>query len=234
MILEEKYFYREGDNPKMQDKFRRRHLLARCDDCGEEGWKIYHSFIKSACYHKNNKFNKDFCRPCRFNNVPRKKRDKRTMKEGEFLPKRKKERIVYHSAGYRRAWITDSNHPRLNKNKRDKSPKGGRVYEHVLEMEKHIGRYLTKTECVHHVDGNKANNNIENLFLCKDTGHHRRLHAKMERFVFALMNQDRVVFDKVGEEFKLVTLPKEKTVNPAAWCEECLAPHITNSTCIRW
>ncbi len=59
--------------------------------------------------------------------------------------------------------------------------KRGYVYEHVLVMEKHIGRHLKggKTgECVHHIDGNKLNNNIKNLMLFKSGIEHRKFHRR--------------------------------------------------------
>lgn len=38
-------------------------------------------------------------------------------------------------------------------------------------MEKHIGRPLLSTEAVHHIDGNKLNNKIENLMLMTKKEH---------------------------------------------------------------
>lgn len=49
---------------------------------------------------------------------------------------------------------------------------GRYIREHRLIMEKHLGRYLTPLEIVHHKDGNKQNNKIENLQLFKNNSEH--------------------------------------------------------------
>jgi hypothetical protein len=43
-------------------------------------------------------------------------------------------------------------------------------------MEKFLGRHLTLEERVHHIDGNKTNNNVENLRLFASSSEHKKLH----------------------------------------------------------
>lgn len=52
--------------------------------------------------------------------------------------------------------------------------------QHRYVMQKHIGRELKANEVVHHKDGNKKNNDIDNLFLFKSLSHHAYYH-KMEQ-----------------------------------------------------
>jgi hypothetical protein len=57
----------------------------------------------------------------------------------------------------------------------------GYVFEHRLVMEKHLGRYLEPEEVVHHIDGNKENNKIENLSLFANNGNHIGYHDKQRK-----------------------------------------------------
>lgn len=73
--------------------------------------------------------------------------------------------IHYHVGGYR--MILCPEHPRKE---------GHYVMEHILIIEKHLGRYLTEKEVIHHINGIRNDNRLENLKLCKDCSEHMALH----------------------------------------------------------
>lgn len=70
---------------------------------------------------------------------------------------------IFNSKGY--VYVRSENHPNKNYH--------GYVAEHRLVMEKHIGRYLTKDEVVHHMNGIKTDNRIDNLKLMSVSAHGR-------------------------------------------------------------
>ena len=74
-----------------------------------------------------------------------------------------------HSEGY--ILIRKPDHPFATKQ--------GYVFEHRLVMEKHLGRYLKSNEHIHHKDGNKQNNFIENLEIL-DRSYHGYISAKKD------------------------------------------------------
>jgi hypothetical protein len=51
---------------------------------------------------------------------------------------------------------------------------------HVVAMEQRLGRHLTPDECVHHIDGDRSNNDPNNLALVTRSGH-TRLHRYEEK-----------------------------------------------------
>ena len=54
------------------------------------------------------------------------------------------------------------------------------MFLHVLEMEKHLGRPIQKGETIHHIDFDKRNFQIDNLYLCKNQAEHAKIHNSLE------------------------------------------------------
>ncbi len=73
-----------------------------------------------------------------------------------------------HTRGY--IEIHSPKHPFRNKQ--------NYVLEHRLVMEKNIGRYLTPSEVVHHINRITDDNRIENLILFKNHSEHRLHHVR--------------------------------------------------------
>lgn len=63
---------------------------------------------------------------------------------------------------------------------------------------------MPTTEVIHHIDGDKANNNIDNLVLCDNAREHNIIHTEMELFVEKLIKEKRVKYDREAKEFVFV------------------------------
>ena len=86
------------------------------------------------------------------------------MNKGKLNPDWKGGRYVEPGKGY--ILIRNPDHPRARAN--------GYVLEHIVVMERKLGRPLAPGERVHHVDHNPANNHPRNLKVYASNGEHLR------------------------------------------------------------
>lgn len=63
------------------------------------------------------------------------------------------------------------------------------VMEHRLVMERKLGGYLKPGETIHHINGDKTANNIENLVYFENAGQHRTFHLYLCKYVFEFIQK---------------------------------------------
>lgn len=74
--------------------------------------------------------------------------------------------------------------------------KVGNKMEHHIKMSEHLGHPLKYGQIVHHIDGVKNNNDIENLILCEDRKEHKNIHVQLENLALNLVQQGVILFCK--------------------------------------
>jgi len=89
--------------------------------------------------------------------------------------------------------------------------------EHILVYENHIGRQLKTQkghmgEQIHHIDGDKLNNSLENLILCINMSEHRTLHCQLEKIAYDLVKRGVIKFDKYTKKY-YADLLNERRIN---------------------
>lgn len=87
-------------------------------------------------------------------------------------------------SGYWTVYI--ENHPRRLNN--------GRVFEHILIAEKKLGRFINKSEPIHHIDFNPLNNDPGNLYVCKNNKDHAKIHHSLEEVARELYRNGKLGF----------------------------------------
>ncbi|NNJ30458.1 HNH endonuclease [Lacrimispora defluvii] len=55
-------------------------------------------------------------------------------------------------------------------------------HAHRVVAEQKLGRKLKKNEVVHHIDGNRRNNNPDNLMVFSSSADHMRYHVQIKKF----------------------------------------------------
>lgn len=68
-----------------------------------------------------------------------------------------------------------------------KVSKGNYIQEHVYVMTKHLGRMLSKSEVIHHKDGDRLNNAVDNLQLFDSQSTHIKYEQLLNTFAKKLL-----------------------------------------------
>lgn len=84
--------------------------------------------------------------------------------------------------------IFKPNHHRAMKNK----CWDGYVYEHIYFAEHSLGRKISETEVVHHLDGNRSNNRCDNLLVLERSQHGKLHHWIDIGFPYKNLNEENL------------------------------------------
>jgi hypothetical protein len=88
-------------------------------------------------------------------------------------------------------YVTPQGYVAIKVGKHPMAYSDGYILEHRLVMSQHLGRALATDEHIHHIDGNKQNNSIENLQIIENS-EHQILHESSCRLNTAEAIEKRV------------------------------------------
>lgn len=77
-------------------------------------------------------------------------------------------------------------------------------FEHIMVMEKHIGREIQKGEQVHHINCIPTDNRIENLCLCEGNSGHRRIHHSVDKLLDGLIKDGIIKFNHKNKTYERI------------------------------
>ena len=184
-IVEQIFSKKSSVGKSFEYKRKKQVAILKCDNCHNIFERDIHNLSKSR---RNNDY-KHFCNECDYRALAGKM-------AGEIRNKRLESqigKIIKSKGGYKEVYVNRTHPYRPNQNW---------VREHIIIVENHIGRKLKENEVVHHIDGDKDNNNISNLDVCT-VSEHNNCHAKAEKIVFELYKQGKVLYDNVKKRYYL-------------------------------
>jgi len=161
----------------------------RCDNCGKEFTRqIGKDIDKKRCTNDV----KHFCSACPSYALAAKigqqvQRDNRKKNIGQRM---------FTVDGYVRVYVQDT-HPHSD-------GYCGSVFEHTMVMENYLNRSLEKGEVVHHIDGDKANNDITNLDVMSIQEHNKCHGSGANELLFELYKNGAIIYNRETKKYESI------------------------------
>lgn len=77
--------------------------------------------------------------------------------------------------------------------------------EHIINIEANIGRKLKKKETIHHINGVRHDNELENLLLCPTMAEHNNVDYTFKVLLRGLMDDGIVIFNREARRYERKT-----------------------------
>lgn len=164
-----------------------------CSDCSKESITSIDNYYQ---YCKKHGKDTTYCKKCSAIRVGIKSRGKIPYNKGKSYPDRHREKAKNWNGG---RYISKDGYYMILVESGPNNGNGWKKYrkEHQVIAEQILGRSLYKTEVVHHIDGNKLNNNIENLdIINNDKEHHRLTHTSLQQVGYELFKNGIIGYDR--------------------------------------
>lgn len=175
-----------------------------CDQCGVRGETNWNNYIQSQ--RKRGWTGETFCQPCA---ASRNGKLCRGKPNPAVSASNRKRFGPDHPSWNGGRYIDHHGYVMVNvrSGRREKSGWENYRKEHVLVMEKQLGRPLKKNEVIHHIDGDKTNNALNNLWLTTRTGH-RRAHLSLQGVAYLLLRSGPIQFNPVSGTYEISGEPQ--------------------------
>lgn len=195
----------------------KKRVYKTCDRCGKKSTQRWQDITKARRKHNTDL---DYCPLC-------------SMKEyclGDKNPAKQlenRQKISLATRGKSKTFKEGTN-PRVLKRK---ITSGGyiliwdekkRIYvqEHRVVMSKFLKRELHKGESIHHINGNKTDNDITNLYLCQNEREHQRLHQQLQQVSLDLVRRGIVAFGQASKQYYISPKIDLHTLDPSIGFDE--------------
>jgi hypothetical protein len=171
-------------------------VLLKCDGCGKETTTTFNNY--NVQQKRIGHTGETYCRKCSNKRSGEAKKGRPSPLKGVKRPHLSGENSASWKGG---RWISSDGYWMVHiGNSNGKSKWGNYRKEHFVIAEEKIGRPLKKGEIVHHIDGDKLNNNLDNLDVLGSESEHRSTHNSFNGLMTRLVNQNIVLY-KDGEYF---------------------------------
>ena len=185
MIIEKFYVIQPNGRKRIKVKY----ICRNCSDTVETHLDNYNKFkSKERC----------ICRKC---SAPKNLEKSRGNKKGKKYPHLQGNKSHNWKGGRR---IDGAGYVLVHTNCTNRINKSGwssYEKEHKLVVEQYFKRKLKDNEVVHHIDGNRQNNKIENLAVLPSHLHHKIGHQSLQEIGYQLVKSGFIIFDQEIQKY---------------------------------